>query len=360
MNCCTNCFSDQGLKKRIEALSTAKGNCNFCDSKSVTIVNCADLSTTFEQLFEQYALNPDAHLSLGKNAPVMMHEHLLAYWPRLFDTMHLKPNTVLQLINQIGRSWAQYSDELFESPVEFSTLLDSPSGAGEDLQLQWDMFSDEIKNRNRFFIGEKIDTDRLENVFERLVIYYPPDTSFYRARIFENLLPIAEMGKPPSDCTTPGRANPVGIPYLYVSDSKETTLYETRVALHEGLTVGKFITKEPLNVVSLKNIAEYGPFEILDRGFEIEEFVLVRPYLQRLEQELSKPVRKLDVHLDYLPTEYLCEFIKSLGFDGVEYKSAMNSNGYNLAIFNDGKLECVDAVFHRVTNLKYDWEPKTP
>ncbi|WP_410479029.1 RES family NAD+ phosphorylase [Pedobacter gandavensis] len=77
-----------------------------------------------------------------------------------------------------------------------------------------------------------------------------------------------------------------------------------------------------------------------------------------MEHELSRPVRKQDVHLDYLPTQYLCEFIKSLGFDGVEYKSAMNSNGYNLAIFTDKKLDCVDAIFHRVTNLQYDWEPK--
>jgi len=356
--CCANCFSDQGLKKRIEALSTTKGNCNFCDSKDVIVINCIDLSTAFEQLFDLYGPSPDAHRSLGHAGPVMLHEHLMAYWPRLFHISLLKPNMIKQLVNQIGRGWEQYSDEFFETPKEYGTLVDSPSGPAEDLQLQWDMFSDEIKKRNRFLIGKKIDTERLENVFERLVINYAPETSFYRARISDDLLPVENMGKPPFDHTTPGRANPVGIPYLYVSDSKETTLYETRVALHEGLTIGHFTAQETLNVVSLKNIAEYGPFEIMDRGFELEEFILVRPYLQRLEHELSRPVRKQDVHLDYLPTQYLCEFIKSLGFDGVEYKSAMNSKGYNLAVFNDKKLKCVGSVFHRVTNLIYDWDPK--
>ncbi|WP_207429173.1 RES family NAD+ phosphorylase [Pedobacter sp. SYSU D00535] len=34
-----------------------------------------------------------------------------------------------------------------------------------------------------------------------------------------------------------------------------------------------------------------------------------------------------------------CERIKSLGFDAVEYKSAMNPSGYNLALFNDAKVE---------------------
>nr|WP_068890408.1 RES family NAD+ phosphorylase [Pedobacter panaciterrae] len=322
-------------------------------------MNCADLSVEFEQLFDLYIPNPDAQKSLGLAFPVILHEHLMSYWPRLFNISALKPNTVLQLVNQIGRGWDQYSDRFFESPVEFDALLNSPAGHAEDLQLQWDKFSFEIKKKNRFLFGEPIDLDTLETIFESLVINYPKETNFYRARLSDELLPVELMGKPPHDHTTPGRANPIGIPYLYISESKETTLYETRVALHEGITVAKFTAKETLNVVSLKNIADYGPFEIIDRGFAIREFILIRPYLQSLEHELSRPVRKQDVHLDYLPTQYLCEFIKSLGFDAVEYKSAMNASGYNLAVFNDNKLECVEAIFHRVTNLKYDWEPKT-
>lgn len=358
MLCCTNCFSDPGLQKRIESLSTKQGKCNFCESADTIVISCADLNTEFEQLFDLYIPNPVAERSLGHRRPVLIHEHIMEYWPKLFNTERLTANNIHHLVNQIGRSWINYSDEFFETPIEVGTLLDSALVGEEDLQLQWDMFSEEIKTRNRFFIGEKIDTDRLESVFERLAIYYPPDTFFFRARISDQLLSSSELGKPPKSHTSPGRANPVGIPYLYISDSKETTLYETRVALHEGITVGRFITTETINVVSLKNIADHGPFEILDRGFDLEEFILVRPYLMRLEHELSRPVRKMDVHLDYLPTQYLCEFIKSLGFDGVEYKSAMNSKGYNLAIFKDGKLECLDSIFHQVTNLIYDWDPK--
>jgi len=67
-------------------------------------------------------------------------------------------------------------------------------------------------------------------------------------------------------------------------------------------------------------------------------------------------VRKQDVNLDYLPTQYLCEFIKSLGFDGVEYRSAMAEGGYNLAVFNDKNLECVTAKHYQVKGLKYDWK----
>jgi hypothetical protein len=278
------------------------------------------------------------------------------YWGKLFNRALLKAKDIKQLVNQIGRGSSLYAAELFEKPVEYEFLKATGTMPAADLQLKWDSFAKEIKEKNRFFLNEVIDTDDLDSVFGRLADTYPPGKTFYRARISEDSLPSGQLGKPPAHLTTPGRANPVGIPYLYVSDSEKTTLYETRIALHEGITIGKFIAKEPINFVSLKNILEYGPFEILDRGFTLEEFILFRPYLQKLGDELSKPVRKQDVNLDYLPTQYLCEYIKSkLGFDAVEYKSAMNADGYNLAIFNDVKVECVEANFYRVTDLQYSW-----
>lgn len=355
MICCTNCFSDQGLKSRIEAISKDLGDCDFCESKNLPVLTCEALSATFEQLFELYVNHPHAEKSLKHNNPVLLHEHLREYWNKLFNLELLKHKDIKQLVNQIGRGSVLFSEQLFEQPVELSLLVDTKGAPAEDLELKWDMFSQEIKRKNRFFISEMIETETLNSVLARMVITYPAGTYFYRARISDTLLSYAELGKPPYELTTPGRANPVGIPYLYVSESEETTLYETRVALHEGISIGKFLLKEPLNVVSLKNIASFGPFEIIDRGFDIEEFIRFRPYLQKLENELSRPVRKQDVHLDYLPTQFLCEYIKSEGFDAVEYKSAMNAKGYNLAIFNDEKLAIESSVHYKVNDLKYDW-----
>ncbi|HTK18399.1 MAG TPA: RES domain-containing protein [Mucilaginibacter sp.] len=357
MNCCTNCFTDTILKKRLEDKSIAIGNCDFCESTAIAIVTCDQLSTDFDELFDLYFNYPDAGWSLGEAEPVLLDEHLNLYWHKLFNHNLLKAKDVKGLVNQIGRGSALYSKELFEQPVEYAYIYWRGGVPAEDLQLKWDHFAKEIKEKNRFFLSEVIDTDMLDSVFERLTITYPAGTEFYRARISEDKLPLDELGKPPADLTTPGRANPVGIPYLYVSESEKTTLYETRIALHESITIGKFVTSESISLVSLKGILEYGPFEIMDRGFDLVEFIQFRPYLLKLGDELSKPVRKQDVNLDYLPTQYLCEYIKSkLGFDAVEYKSAMNPNGFNLAIFNDHKLKCVDANFYKVTDLTYSWQ----
>ncbi|WP_162796301.1 RES family NAD+ phosphorylase [Pedobacter namyangjuensis] len=332
------------------------GRCNFCELEETFVIKCEDMAEHFDQLFELYVDYAGGNISLNPERTYLLDEHLQFYWSRLFNTNVLKTKDVKNLVNQIGRGSAFFSEVLFERPVEFKVLTNIGAIPALDLQLKWQSFSEEIKEKNRFFLSEKIDTDELQSIFERLAVTYPKDTTFYRARISDEPLEIAQLGKPPQKSTTPGRANPVGIPYLYVSESEETTLYETRIALHEGITIGKFIAKEPLSLVSLKNVADYGPFEILDRGFSLEEFIQYRPYLQRLEHELSKPVRKQDVHLDYLPTQFLCELIKSLGFDAVEYKSAMHKHGYNLAIFNDEKLECVDAKFYVIKDLEYKWD----
>jgi len=357
MNCCANCFDDSSLKNWIKTISIDVGNCDFCDSKEVAILPCVYLSEMFDELFDLYENSPNAEWSLERKEPTLLDKHLALYWHKLFNLQLLKPKDIKQLVNQIGRGSAFYLEELFEEPVEYAYQSWTPDVPTDDLRLRWDNFAKEIKEKNRFFLSEVIDMDMLDSVFERLAITYPSGTEFYRARVHEEKLSLNELGKPPAYKTLPGRANPVGIPYLYVSESEKTTLYETRIALHESLTIGKFVTNEPISVVSLKSVLDFGPFEIMDRGFDLVDFIQFRTYLIKLGDELSKPVRKQDVNLDYLPTQYLCEYIKSkLGFDAVEYKSSMNPQGYNLAIFNDHKLECMSANHYKVKDIIYKWE----
>ncbi|WP_257670493.1 RES domain-containing protein [Parapedobacter tibetensis] len=336
-------------------MSSTVGNCDFCESTGGVVIDCGELAESFESLFNLYINHPTAVNSLKKDAPILIHEHIATYWPRLFNIAKLKKKDIKQLVRHIGQEYWLATKELFESPVEFSAFVDKDKPYSNDLELQWDSFAKGIKHKNRFFLSDALDLDVLESTLLRFAKTYPAGHVFYRARISDKPLECIQLSKPPVETTTPGRANPVGIPYLYVSDSEQTTLYETRIALHESISIGQFVVYKPLQVISLKNIADYGPFEVQDMGFTIDEFIEIRPYLIKLEDELSKPVRKQDVHLDYLPTQFLCEYIKSKGFDAIEYRSAMNASGYNLAIFNDDKLECVNAKFYQVQGLKYKW-----
>ena len=80
------------------------------------------------------------------------------------------------------------------------------------------------------------------------------------------------------------------------------------------------------------------------------------PFLKRLGYELSKPIRRQDSELDYLPTQYLTEFIKSINSDGIAYGSSLNKIGQNLAIFKPEKFECTKVNVYEITDISYKYQ----
>ena len=80
------------------------------------------------------------------------------------------------------------------------------------------------------------------------------------------------------------------------------------------------------------------------------------PFIQTLQKEIALPIRKKDKSLDYIPTQYLSEYIKSMGYNGVEYKSSIYSDGYNLAIFNPEKFKCIKVSVHEIKSITLEHE----
>lgn len=56
------------------------------------------------------------------------------------------------------------------------------------------------------------------------------------------------------------------------------------------------------------------------------------------------------------PLNTLCEYVKSLGYDAIEYGSSLHDGGINLAIFNDEKLEGRSVEIHEVVSVNLDTE----
>lgn len=45
-----------------------------------------------------------------------------------------------------------------------------------------------------------------------------------------------------------------------------------------------------------------------------------------------------------------------MGFDGIEFKSSLYSEGINVAIFNPDKFKCLDVGVYDITDIKLDSE----
>ncbi|WP_177204553.1 RES family NAD+ phosphorylase [Hymenobacter arizonensis] len=289
---------------------------------------------------------------LGGSIGPLSERLLIDFGPLLFNTED--PIKVQKLLEAIFEEELADYRVVFSEVVLFEHLCDF--SAYEDyhkLATEWENFVNEIKNQNRFHLSSQVNLKAIERLLGNHVKHYPAGKIFYRGRISEsNGYVKEEMGNPPSASARPGRANPAGISYLYLAEGIATTLYETRAALFDYVSIGEFTANQEIRVINLREPQIYDPLQLAEAE-RLKDFLLHLPFLQILEKELSKPVRRSDNELDYLPTQYLSEFIKSLGYDGVEYRSSLNPSGYNVAIFNPEKFECKKAYVHEIHKISF-------
>ena len=164
------------------------------------------------------------------------------------------------------------------------------------------------------------------------------------------------MSAPPAGKSSEGRANARGITCLYVASDIDTTLHEVRAGVFDFVCVGTFRLKKDITVVDLRAIAEISPFV---EGLEYLDHAINKQYLEKLNTEMSKSLRRSDSTLDYVPTQYVVDFIKSIEhngtqeYDGIEYNSTTNPGGYNLAIFNPDLFECISTSVYDIEKLQY-------
>ncbi len=321
MMCCANCFGDRGLKKEIIPLrSTQRGTCSYCTTENKELVEPNHLSEYFELLISIYRPDPD-----GKTLVELLKEDWSLFDHPKMDNAHAK-----ELLGDILDDGELVRKNFIPSELCHTDRLDS-----------WEELRKELMHQNRFFPATKMDLDRFEELLSRLIA--DQDEIFdvwFRARIQQgdDTYEISEMGAPPQRMASHGRANPAGIPYLYLGSKIHTAISEVRPHPGEKVWVADFNIVSNLKIVDLRDPRKLvSPFLLTDDN----EIALLRGdigFLEKLGNELTTPVLPTAAAIDYIPSQYLCEFIKKCGYKGVIYNSSV-SDGVNLALFNplDGK-----------------------
>lgn len=343
MNCCVNCFTSSYLISIING-DDRIGKCDFCKTKNTSIYSARELSDFFRNILSLYVAD--------KNSNTRISESLKEDF-NLFSDLVLNPTDLLKAI---------FTDELedFESIFKNNVSLRRKpflETEADNIHNIWNEFKEEIKFINRYHIQNTINLKKLETFFLHESFYrnIKKGRIFFRCRVSDaNGFTCEKMGNPPIELASSGRANPKGISYLYLADSPETSMYETRASLFDYLTIGEFKLAEDIKILNLRS-PKYDPIYWSEIE-EIEYYLIYIPFIQTLQKELSLPIRKRDQILDYIPTQYISEFIKSLGFDGVEYQSSLNSEGYNIAIFKPEKLKCFKTNVYEIKDIKLTHE----
>ena len=74
--------------------------------------------------------------------------------------------------------------------------------------------------------------------------------------------------------------------------------------------------------------------------------------MTEIGRDLSKPLRRHDSELEYIPTQFICEYLRyTYGVDGIMFKSSLHVDGINYVIFNHELMECVDVVQYQITSV---------
>jgi hypothetical protein len=300
--------------------SARTGRCSYCDSEDVAILAPAQLAEYFQLLISAY--RPDVR---GK---------LLVQWFRedwgMFDHVRMDDSRAKDLLGDI----------LNDGAIVRQTFLPADDG-GADRLSEWEKLRDELMYENRFFPNVNIDLNRLGLLLDHLKLDTDeiPDR-WFRARLQTADAPftVADMGAPPRRIASHGRASPAGIPYLYLGSTQQTAISEIRPHTGEMACVVDFRTQPDLKLADLRRPRKMvSPFLLADAS-DIARMRSDLPFLERLGEELTTPVVPQAAAIDYTPSQYLCEFIKKCGYDGVVYRSSV-SEGMNLALFNPAKAE---------------------
>lgn len=229
--------------------------------------------------------------------------------------------------------------------------------SGTDRINVWNRFKDELKRINRFFPENKLE-NLLSGLMEELKID-PKSVSklWYRARVQRGNNPLTknEMGAPPPEKAQQGRANPTGIPYLYLASNKDTAISEIRPHTGDNAFVAEVSINDSLDVIDLRDPRKtISPFDINGKK-DIASLRGDIEFLVHLGEELKRPVLPHSAEIDYLPTQYICELIKKNQYHGVLYNSSVGE-GFNLALFDPTHGIIGDIKQHKVSRVEIKWE----
>lgn len=356
MNCCEKCFKSEEIKSIIRSYNKT-GNCDFCGGNDVHLYDVKEdnrIGELFNNILSIFKLSQDL-ISYGypTSKLISIKDEFERKWNIFngFDSTKIHnfltvlledkyPDKIPLLNNQVGIIELINKDYLNENSVLKG--------------YSWREFDYYIKHVNRFH-ANRINYDVLKDYLIRITTTVEEEV-FYRARISNELeLKNRDMGAPEPKYATAGRANSEGISHLYLASDVNTVISEIKPSLNDTIYVGKFPITKKLKVVDFRLLKNLDVFQFDDPA----RFAINLDIFNEMSKAISKPIRSGDSKLDYLPTQFIVDYIKllneteSANYDGIIFESTLSTSGYNLMIFDPNILQCSKVDKYTIQIINY-------
>jgi len=333
MEVCPNCFNDKELSGFISS-SVKIGTCGICRSHDVRLLDIVELLDFFQELVNNF------QTSAGGTKLISI---IRKDW-KFFKSDQI----AVEILNNVLPNLS--TDIKF--PEELVAYTDD---INENLNY-WDTLKDELKWQQRFLSDISYLEDLGWDGFFNTQFELTPKHELFRGRVHHqsglNAYNEDEMMCPEPRMAKGGRANPSGIPYLYLCDNQDTVLYEIRASYLDELSIGTFRLKS--KYVSTK-IVDFTEETSLYQPARVNETIKASLLRERISRDLSKPMRRYDSEIEYIPTQFICEFIRIFtGASGIQFRSSLHPPGKNIVMFDQEYMECKQVLLKKVSRVNLE------
>lgn len=364
---CPYCFADKGLRQRLIEVrpKLGEGYCSVHPKRKGLPIEAiaAVVDEVFRANFNfgdvDYYDDPDEP---GAHGP--QRGDLLDY--AVSDLVEPVNDDVLRaLVDQLIED-DYYRPQDGEEPFYLEGTPYERVDAGEGGHGRaWQAFCHTISHEQRFLNPRA--ADLLEEIFKhihlqrdisrRCPVYKlgPKDgLRLHRARIATDpergaiqADPGRELGPPPRRLGKPNRMNPSGVPALYASYDLETCVSELRPLVGAQIVAAEFELVREIVVLDTTRFAAPVKEPNLFARDHIRRVSQWR-FMQRLMTEIAKPISPDDQHLDYVPTQFVAEYLNKVHtvrigrervhLDAIIYRSAQRPEGTNIVLLGEAAL----------------------
>lgn len=335
--CCPDCFNDREIKKVFYSLPTdVVGKCPHCQNEDKPLLPCSALSEKFEFL-SIVAEECEEGLAIHEVIQNAFH---------IFSSAVVEHQALYRQLVPNAKAGAKYR-------LKFDV---------DEYKAGWQDLRNELKSNNRFFPNNDVykslflssDEDApFFSILGQLSTSEHVEARYFRARISDEPLAAMHMGAPPREKTSPGRANPKGISYLYLANNAKTCLSEVRPFHGCEVYVSKFRNTRERRLINLRNPrTRISPIPYDESQYQ--EVLAVIELLEMFANDLRLPIKPHLSELDYIPTQFLCEFVKSLKYDGIIYESSFGG-GINYVFFDPSDFEIEEPIQHLVDGIDFSY-----
>lgn len=154
--------------------------------------------------------------------------------------------------------------------------------------------------------------------------------------------PAAECKCPPPHKVSHGRCNLPNSPHLYTAADIHTAIAEMRPYIRDTISVASLCCEKALRII--------------DFCFDFEDQDKCNDWFYMAMSSDFSVVNKGNEN-DYFATQYLTMLVKSLGYDGLKFKSSLVIDGVNYVIFDDTACKPISSKLYTVAQARYDVLP---